>query len=56
MIYQVRTNRTSKNTRVYVILKRIGQREGFLTKVFIKLFRQDRGTKTDKDSATEKLR
>lgn len=42
MIYQARINKKVKNVKVYVVLNRIGQRENFLTKLFIKMFGQER--------------
>jgi hypothetical protein len=55
MLYQVRRNKPLRNIKVYVILKRLGQREGLLTKLFMKLFRQERKG-IEEGSATEKLR
>ncbi len=51
MIYQARINKKASNVKVYVVLNRIGQRDNFLTKMFLKLFRQERKTQeSPKDS------
>jgi hypothetical protein len=55
MIYQVRIKNHAKNVKVYVILKRLGRSPSILTKLFLKLLKQDEA-QADKGSATEKLR
>ncbi len=54
MIYQVRTKNKARNIRVYVILKRLGRNPSILTKLFMKILKQD--VKAESSSATEKLR
>ncbi|MGI0100546.1 MAG: hypothetical protein ACREBH_02400 [Candidatus Micrarchaeaceae archaeon] len=55
MIYYARMNRRLRNIRVYVTVKHIGKQEGFMTKLFIRLFNQQRGGGTEQ-SAIEKLK
>jgi hypothetical protein len=55
MIYQVRINKRVGNVKVYSILKKIGSRENFLTKLFIKLFNQQ-ASKENERSAMERLK
>jgi len=57
MIYQVRQNRTIKNIKVYIIKKSLRAKESFMTKLFLKLFKQDQSkNKGERKSATEGLR
>lgn len=55
MIYNIRTNKRIKNMHVYVIVKRIGRREGFMTKLFMRLFNQQAG-REEQQSAVDRLR
>ncbi len=54
-IYQVRMNRQLKNIKVYIILKKIGQRDSFMTKLFMRIFNQQDKRK-EQQSAYERLR
>lgn len=54
MIYQVRSNKRLKNIKVYVIRKRLGHKVGLLTRIFMKVLKQE-GAKSEEDSATERL-
>jgi hypothetical protein len=54
MIYQIRVNKAVKNVKVYVITKKLGQKETWLTKMFIKIFNQQ-GKKADQQTAQERL-
>ena len=55
MIYSARMNRRLRNIKVYAIVKRIGRREGFMTRLFIRLFNRQEG-RHDQQSAIEKLK
>jgi hypothetical protein len=54
MIYPIRINKRIRNMRVYSIKKRVGKNEGFMTKLFIRLFNQ--GKKDERGPTTERLR
>ncbi|HIH50192.1 MAG: hypothetical protein ABSE71_04245 [Candidatus Micrarchaeaceae archaeon] len=54
MMYQIRINRRISNIKVYSIKKRVGKSEGFMTKLFIRLFNQ--GKKSEGGPAAERLR
>lgn len=53
-MYQIRINSRISNVKVYSIKKRVGRSEGFMTKLFIRLFNQ--GKKSEAGSAAERLR
>jgi hypothetical protein len=58
MIYQVRQNKTMKNIKVYIVKKSLRRKETFMTKLFLRLFKQDQGgaVQGERKSATEGLR
>ena len=57
MIYQVRQNKTIKNVKVYIVKKSLRRKETFMTKLFLKLFKQDQSSNQgERKSATEGLR
>ena len=40
MIYRVRLNRKVRNIKVYDVLKKSGQGQNFITKLFMRIFAQ----------------
>lgn len=57
MIYQIRQNKTVRNIKVYIIKKSLRAKESFMTKLFLKIFKQDQSKNTgERKSATEGLR
>lgn len=54
MIYQARINKRVKNVRVYAIKNKIGEKETLLTKLFLRLFGQQKSAK-EQQSAIERL-
>ena len=57
MIYQARINKHVSNIRVYVIMQRIGPKENFLTRLFIKMFGQEKRFEgTDDETAIKRLK
>ena len=44
MIYQIRINKKLRNIKVYTILRKLGGGETFMTKFFMKLFKQQNRT------------
>jgi hypothetical protein len=53
-IYLMRISKRLRNVRVYVIRRKLGKSDNFMTKFFIKLFKQD--SKKGEGSPTERLR
>jgi hypothetical protein len=54
MIYQASINKIVKNSRVYVVRRRLGRKDNALTKLFLKMFRQE-APKNTEDSASTRL-
>ncbi len=54
MTYTIRINKRVRNVKVYSVKKRVGKSEGFMTKLFIKLFNQ--GRKNETGTAAGRLR
>jgi hypothetical protein len=54
MIYQARINKRVRNERVYVVSRRLGSGTNILTRLFMKLFRQE-GPKNPEESAGTRL-
>jgi hypothetical protein len=48
-------NRKLRNIKVYLVLKRIGQKDSIVTKLFMKLFNQQNKSE-EQQSATDRLR
>jgi|GEM_PF-1779727 hypothetical protein len=54
-IYQMRVNKRLRNIKVYLIRRKIGKMDNFMTKLFIRLFNRQE-VKGHEASPTERLR
>ncbi|MGD0728900.1 MAG: hypothetical protein ABR981_02385 [Candidatus Micrarchaeaceae archaeon] len=55
MIYQARVNRKLRNIKVYAIKNKIGRKDNFMTKLFMRLFVRQKKT-AEQQTAIERLR